>query len=266
MQPGASFGCGDRRNRVFNRPETNVAVELVRVKGEILNTDRRDFCYASTASVQFDIYQIWKRTRRKQAVCEWSVEVDFIVGCVEECKVVPATNCNKCIEWGERSKRGEREYREKMHVVSIGNNTGICKPVAHDVHFFSVLSLASFGPLAPFNTLVAVGGGDYFALFNATHDEIDLDGPFADGLFAPRPFPDLVNIELYGCGGGVAEVSPICVQDFAFNPYQFYGHVSFGPIEYTVSTVATPEGSTRLHLLVGVGLGLLGMHAVTRVR
>src|SRR6266851_7394967 len=137
---------------------------------------------------------------------------------------------------------------------------------AYDVHFFSVLSLASFGPLAPFNTLVAVGGGDYFALFNATHDEIDLDGPFADGLFAPRPFPDLVNIELYGCGGGVAEVSPICVQDFAFNPDQFYGHVSFGPIEYTVSTVATPEGSTRLHLLVGVGLGLLGMHAVTRVR
>jgi hypothetical protein len=103
-------------------------------------------------------------------------------------------------------------------------------PEAFDVNFFQVLSLQSTGPLAPF-TLLSHSSGDYFPLFNATHDEIDLNGPFADNMFAPHGFPELSNIELYGCGGGVAEVSPICVQDFALNPDQFYGHVSFWPIE-----------------------------------
>jgi hypothetical protein len=135
-------------------------------------------------------------------------------------------------------------------------------PNAYDEHLVSVISLTSSGPLAAFNTIHATS--DYFAFFNSANDEIDINGPFGDGELAPRPFPDLIDSELYGCGGGVDGASPVCVQDFVPPGGPTYGHVIFGTVQYTASAV--PEGSTRSYLLVGVGLGLLGMLARTQVR
>jgi hypothetical protein len=131
-------------------------------------------------------------------------------------------------------------------------------PNFYEEHLISIISLASSGPLAPFDRISA-SGGDYFGFFNSSNDEIDVDGPFGDRQFAPAPFPDLVNSELFGCGQGGA--SPVCVQDFADDGIST-GHVRFGPVQYTVGTV--PEGSTRFYLLVGVGLGLFGMLASTQ--
>jgi hypothetical protein len=122
-------------------------------------------------------------------------------------------------------------------------------------HLISVISLTSSGPLAPFNTMGAVG--DYFAFSNSALDEIDVNGPRGDTGLAPTPFPDLRDSLLFGCG--FTSVDPICVQDFVTPSGN--DHIR-GTLEYTVSTV--PEGSSRLYLLVGVGLGLLGMLARTQ--
>ena len=77
-------------------------------------------------------------------------------------------------------------------------------------HLISVISLTSSGPLAPFNTMGAVG--DYFAFSNSALDEIDVNGPRGDTGLAPTPFPDLRDSLLFGCG--FTSVDPICVQDF----------------------------------------------------
>ena len=135
-------------------------------------------------------------------------------------------------------------------------------PGAYDPYvenLVSVISIGSTGPLAPFNRMGAIA--DYFGFFNSAGDEIDVNGPYADGSNAPAPFPDLRDSELYGCS---VPADPICVHDFVPPGGPSFGHVRFGTLRYSFSAV--PEGSTRLHLLVGVGLGLLGMLAVTRVR
>ena len=128
-------------------------------------------------------------------------------------------------------------------------------PNAYRENLVSVISITSFGPLAPFNIIGA--SEDYFAFFNSTHDEIDINGPFRDAELAPAPFPDLRDSELYGCG--LAPADPVCVHDFVPPSGPTFGHIIGGTLQCTAETV--PEGNTWLCLLGGVGLGLLGMLA-----
>ena len=125
-------------------------------------------------------------------------------------------------------------------------------PDDYVAHLISVISLTSSGPLAPFNTMGA-SLDDYFPFSNSAFDEIDIDGPGGDAGPAPTPYPDLRSSVLFSCG--FQSVDPVCVQDFT-TPLNDRPH---GTLDYTVSTV--PEGSSRLYLLVGVGLGLFGMFA-----
>jgi hypothetical protein len=128
----------------------------------------------------------------------------------------------------------------------------------------SVLSLVSIGPLPPFTSLGPSSTGDFFGLGNSEGDELDLVGPNGENSPPTRPFPVLLPFsDFFGCSSVATAADSVCVRDFAL-PGLTFGHIGGGPLEYTVTTVATPEGSTRLYLLVGVGLGLLGMLARTQ--
>jgi hypothetical protein len=117
-------------------------------------------------------------------------------------------------------------------------------------------TLTSTGPLSPFNSLTT--SENYFALFNATGVEIDLDGPFGDGELTNEPFPVLVGAELYGCGNPLAVMDQICVTDFAPPGGPSFGHVFGFGVTYTVTgSVATPEPTTGILVLVGAGLWAL---------
>ena len=125
-------------------------------------------------------------------------------------------------------------------------------PNSYEENLVSIISLTSSGPLAPFDRIGA-SNGDYFGFFNSSNDEIDVNGPFGDRQFAPAPFPNLIDADLYGCQTNT------CLTDFGlpgFTQIPAPGIFREGTLQYTASAV--PEEGTWSYLLVGIGLCLLG--------
>jgi hypothetical protein len=117
-------------------------------------------------------------------------------------------------------------------------------------------TLSSTGPLAPFNVLFSTSD-NFFALFNASGNEIDLNGPNGDAELASIPFPKLVDAELYGCGNPFVATDPVCVTDFVPPGGTSFGHVlSASSLSYKVvdppgGPKSVPEPSVMALLLAG---------------